>query len=115
MHTGAVAPETLAPLTALGATLFQADLLPTSTAFNNAHAKREIHGKNPFTKGEKPSFHTPLDNFVKLRLWQLTRYDKIVFIDADALVLRNLDRPLRLPRVLRGPRMSTKASSISAA
>ncbi|WP_424932958.1 glycosyltransferase [Amaricoccus macauensis] len=103
MHTGAVASETLAPLTALGATLFQADLLPTSTAFNNAHAKREIHGKNPFTKGEKPSFHTPLDNFVKLRLWQLTRYEKIVFIDADALVLRNLDRLFDYPEFSAAP------------
>ncbi|OWM88994.1 hypothetical protein CDL15_Pgr024012 [Punica granatum] len=30
-------------------------------------------------------------NYSKFRLWQLTDYDKIVFIDADLLVLRNID------------------------
>ncbi|XP_062084735.1 putative UDP-glucuronate:xylan alpha-glucuronosyltransferase 5 [Humulus lupulus] len=30
-------------------------------------------------------------NYSKLRLWQLVQYDKIVFIDADLLVLNNLD------------------------
>jgi len=29
--------------------------------------------------------------FAKLALWQLVTYDKILYIDADALVLRNLD------------------------
>ncbi|MEM8571809.1 MAG: glycosyltransferase [Pseudomonadota bacterium] len=103
MHTAAVAPATLAPLVALGAKLTCQDLLPTSDAFNTAHAKREIHGRNPFTKGEKPSFHTPLDNFVKLRLWQLTEYEKIVFIDADALVLHNIDRLFDYPEFSAAP------------
>ena len=56
--------------------------------------------KSPFTKGSKPAFHTPLDNFAKLRLWQLTEYEKCVFIDADALVLRNIDRLFELSRIL---------------
>lgn len=30
-------------------------------------------------------------NYSKLRLWQLTDYDKIIFIDADFIVLRNMD------------------------
>ncbi|GMH23231.1 hypothetical protein Nepgr_025074 [Nepenthes gracilis] len=30
-------------------------------------------------------------NYSKFRLWQLTNYDKIIFIDADIIVLRNID------------------------
>lgn len=30
-------------------------------------------------------------NYSKFRLWQLTNYDKIIFIDADMLILRNID------------------------
>ncbi|KAK4276669.1 hypothetical protein QN277_014794 [Acacia crassicarpa] len=30
-------------------------------------------------------------NYSKFRLWQLTEYDKIIFIDADLLILRNID------------------------
>ena len=45
----------------------------------------------PFTKGGKPAFHTPLDNFAKLRLWQLP-VARVVFLDADTLVLLFVDR-----------------------
>ncbi|XP_057960488.1 putative UDP-glucuronate:xylan alpha-glucuronosyltransferase 5 [Malania oleifera] len=30
-------------------------------------------------------------NYSKLRLWQLTEYDKLIFIDADLIVLKNMD------------------------
>ncbi|CAN6724665.1 unnamed protein product [Malus baccata var. baccata] len=30
-------------------------------------------------------------NYSKLRVWQLTKYDKVIFIDADLLVLKNID------------------------
>ncbi|KAM0992094.1 hypothetical protein ACFX13_010561 [Malus domestica] len=30
-------------------------------------------------------------NYSKLRVWQLTEYDKVIFIDADLLVLKNID------------------------
>ncbi|KAF5195029.1 UDP-glucuronate:xylan alpha-glucuronosyltransferase [Thalictrum thalictroides] len=30
-------------------------------------------------------------NYSKFRLWQLTDYEKIIFIDADLLILRNID------------------------
>jgi alpha-N-acetylglucosamine transferase len=103
MHTGGVANEALGPLAALGARLYRAELLPTSEAFNARHARGEIHGRNPFTKGTKPGFHTPLDNFAKLRLWQLTDYDRVVFIDADALVVRNIDRLFAYPEFSAAP------------
>lgn len=91
LHTGAVTARDLAPLVRLGARLVHVDLLPTSEAFNARHARRALHCAAPFDKGGKPSFHTPLDNFVKLRLWQLVEYEALVFIDADAVVLRNCD------------------------
>ena len=103
MHTGGVKAAALAPLAELGAKLRPAELLPTSDDFNDRHAKREIHGRNPFTKGGKPEFHTPLDNFAKLRLWQLEEYDKVVFLDADTLVLRNIDRLFAYPEFSAAP------------
>jgi len=103
LHTGGAAAPDLVPLQTLGARLVEAELLPTSTAFNERHAKSRIHTDAPFTKGNKPAFHTPLDNFAKLRLWQLTGYDAVVFIDADALVLRNIDRLFAYPEFSAAP------------
>lgn len=91
LHTGGVTAAELAPLGAFEVRLAECGLLPLSDAFNAAHARDRLHGLAPFTKGGKPAFHTPLDNFIKLRLWQLVDYERVVFIDADALVLRNVD------------------------
>ncbi|MBK1635618.1 glycosyltransferase [Rhodovulum adriaticum] len=102
LHTGGVGADALAPLADLGARLVETDLLPTSDAFNTAHARDRLHGLAPFTKGEKPAFHTPLDNFCKLRLWQLD-YDRVVFLDADTLVLQNIDRLFEYPEFSAAP------------
>lgn len=101
MHTD-VPDEALEPLRRLDARLIRVGLLPTSDAFNQAHARTALHGAAPFTKGEKPPFHTPLDNFAKLRLWQLD-YARVVFIDADALVLQNIDRLFDYPQFSAAP------------
>ena len=103
LHTPAVAEADRARLRARGARLVQTDLLPTSDAFNAAHSRRSQHEAAPFTKGEKPAFHTPLDNFAKLRLWQLTDYAAVVFIDADALVLGNIDKLFSYPEFCAAP------------
>jgi alpha-N-acetylglucosamine transferase len=103
LHTGAVSKDQLAPLERLGARLVHADLLPTSDTFNERHTRARLHGNAPFTKGRKPDFHTPLDNFAKLRLWQLEEYDRCIFIDADALVLRNIDRLFDYPEFSAAP------------
>lgn len=103
MHTGGVDAAMLAPLTSLGAKLHRAELLPTSDAFNERHSRARIHADKPFTKGRKPDFHTPLDNFAKLRLWELEQYDRIVFIDADAIVVRNIDRLFLYPEFSAAP------------
>jgi alpha-N-acetylglucosamine transferase len=102
LHTGGVRMAELPPLTALGARLAACGLLPTSAAFDAAHSRRSQHERAPFTKGEKPVFHTPLDNFVKLRLWQLP-YERVVFLDADTLVLRPIDRLFDYPEFSAAP------------
>ncbi|XP_052200884.1 UDP-glucuronate:xylan alpha-glucuronosyltransferase 2 isoform X2 [Diospyros lotus] len=38
-------------------------------------------------------------NYSKFRLWQLTDYDKIIFIDADVIVLRSLDLLFHFPQL----------------
>lgn len=101
LHTD-VAAAHLAPLSALGARLVRCELLPTSPAFNATHAREALHGRAAFTKGEKPPFHTPLDNFAKLRLWQLD-YARVVFVDADALVLQNVDKLFDYPEFCAAP------------
>ncbi|MEI3853122.1 MULTISPECIES: glycosyltransferase [Ensifer] len=103
LHTCCVAPEALAPLAEFGCRLIETDLLPLSDAFNERHQRRNVHEKAPFTKGRKPAFHSPLDNFCKLRLWQLTEYCRCVFIDADAIVLRNIDRLFSYPEFSAAP------------
>ncbi|MBN7774944.1 glycosyl transferase [Nitratireductor aquimarinus] len=103
MHTGGTPAEALEPLAALGALLVPAELLPTSDAFNERHQRARLHANAPFTKGNKPAFHTPLDNFAKLRLWQLTEYERVVFIDADAVVVRNIDRLFGYPEFSAAP------------
>ena len=103
MHTGGVSADELRPLAALGARMVQADLLPTSDAFNQRHARAKIHADAPFTKGGKPAFHTPLDNFAKLRLWEMEEYERVVFIDADAIVVRNIDRLFFYPEFSAAP------------
>lgn len=103
LHTGGAPAQDLKPLEALGARLAPVDLLPTSQAFNERHARARLHGEAPFTKGEKPAFHTPLDNFAKLRLWQLVEYDSCIFLDADTLALKNIDRLFNYPEFSAAP------------
>jgi len=103
LYTGGVDAEALAPLSDLGCRLIRTELLDTSDAFNERHARGKLHANAPFTKGRKPAFHSPLDNFCKLRLWQLTEYESCIFIDADALVLRNIDKLFDYPEFSAAP------------
>lgn len=103
LHTGGVAAGDLVPLAELGARLVSAELLPTSGAFDERHARARLHADAPFTKGRKPAFHTPLDNFAKLRLWQRVEYERAVFVDADAIVLKNIDRLFAYPEFSAAP------------
>ncbi|XP_002510223.2 UDP-glucuronate:xylan alpha-glucuronosyltransferase 2 isoform X1 [Ricinus communis] len=51
--------------------------------------------RNP--RAEKDSYNEY--NYSKFRLWQLTDYDKIIFIDSDIIVLRNLDILFHFPQM----------------
>ncbi len=102
LHTS-VPDASLDRLREAGARLIRTELLDTSAEFNTTHARDALHAKAAFTKGTKPPFHTPLDNFAKLRLWQLVEYEAVVFIDADALMLKNCDKLFGYPEFCAAP------------
>jgi alpha-N-acetylglucosamine transferase len=103
LHTGGVRQSALHPLQQLDCRLIEVEHLPLSGAFNERHARAKLHSAAPFTRGRKPDFHSPLDNFCKLRLWELREYERCVFVDADAIVLRNIDRLFQYPEFSAAP------------
>lgn len=90
-------------LTALGCDVRAVEPLPLSEAFRTRHSRRSQHKAAPFTKGSKPTFHDPLGNFVKLRLWELTELERVVFLDADTLVVQNIDHLFGYPEFSAAP------------
>jgi alpha-N-acetylglucosamine transferase len=98
----------LEELAAEGCRIVEAAPLALSEAFRERHGRRSLHAAVPFTKGEKPAFHDCLDNFVKLRLWQLTDYNKVVFLDADTVVVQDIDRLLEYPELSAAPNLYEK-------
>ncbi len=103
MHTPSLPKAALGPLSALGARLLPAADLPVSAAFIERHERERLHRHDPFDRGKKPDFHRPLDNFAKLRLWELDDYETIIFLDADTLVLRNIDKLFAYPEFSAAP------------
>lgn len=41
-----------------------------------------------------------VDNWTKLRLWSMEEYDRVMYIDGDAIVRRNIDHLFAMPREL---------------
>lgn len=103
LHTPGVEEVDLTALESFMPRFGRCERLATSAAFNERHERGRLHKAAPFSKGGKPLFHTPLDNFVKLRLWQLRDYERVVFIDADALVLKNCDKLFEYPEFCAAP------------
>jgi alpha-N-acetylglucosamine transferase len=97
-------PE-LDQLEAAGCTLLRVDPLPFSDEFRARHSREAQHKAAPFTKGNKPDFHNPLHNFVKLRLWELEQFEKVVFLDADTIVVQNIDRLFSFPEFVAAPNL----------
>ncbi len=95
--------DTLQPLRDLGCDVRLVSPPAVSEGFKQRHARDQVHGKAPFTKGNKPAFHNPLDNFAKLELWRLTEFEKIVFLDADTMMLRPCDRLFDYPAFCAAP------------
>lgn len=92
-------------LEAAGCRVLLVDTLPLSDDFRARHSRQAQHTNAPFTKGTKPLFHDPLHNFVKLRLWELEAYESVVFLDADTLVIRNIDRLFAYPEFSAAPNL----------
>jgi len=92
-------------LEALGCQILRVAPLPFSDDFRARHSRESQHSRAPFTKGRKPVFHNPLHNFVKLRLWELEQFEKIVFLDSDTLVIHNIDRLFEYPEYAAAPNL----------
>lgn len=92
-------------LAGLGCRIVRVAPLPLSADFRARHSRDAQHTQAPFTKGAKPQFHDPLLNFVKLRIWELEEYEKVVFLDADTLVIRNIDRLFGYPEFAAAPNL----------
>jgi alpha-N-acetylglucosamine transferase len=74
-----------------------------SAEFRERHGREALHRAAPFNKGSKPAFHDPVDNFCKLELWKLVEYEKIVFLDADSLVVKPIDMLFGFPEFAGAP------------
>jgi alpha-N-acetylglucosamine transferase len=54
-------------------------------------------------QGVRPLYPRFDEAFVKLRAWQLTEFDKVVLLDADTLVVRNIDDLFERPPLAAAP------------
>ena len=77
--------------------------LPDS--FLKAHSTENIH-KNPFS-GVKPSFHSTVQNFIKLTIWKLTKYKKAIYLDSDIIIIKNIDELFEYPCFSAAPNLYT--------
>lgn len=76
-----------------------------SEEFRSRHSREALQRAAPFNKGNKPAFHDPIDNFCKLEAWTLTDYDRIVFLDADSLVVKPIDMLFGFPEFSGAPNL----------
>ena len=76
-----------------------------SADFRMRHSREALHRAAPFNKGNKPAFHDPIDNFCKLELWKLEDYGKIVFLDADSVVVKPIDMLFGFPEFAGAPNL----------
>lgn len=98
-------PDGYAELEQAGCIITEVAALPLSEDFRERHNRQSQHARSPFTKGTKPIFHDPLDNFCKLRLWEMEQYKRIVFLDADTLVVKNIDQLFGYPEFCAAPNL----------
>lgn len=93
------------PLLTHGVKVVEVERLPLSNEFIARHSRSNQHSVAPFTKGGKPTFHDPIDNFCKLRLWEFDELDRVLFIDADAIVVRDVSKLFRYPEFSAAPNL----------
>ena len=101
----AIGGADLDALEAEGCRIVEVSVLPLSADFTARHCRDAQHTAAPFTKGQKPGFHDPLDNFAKLRLWQLDQFERIVFLDADTIVIKPIDKLILYPEFSAAPNL----------
>jgi alpha-N-acetylglucosamine transferase len=87
------------------------DPLPLSRPFLERHRSDAVHARDPFRHGRKPRFHSMVDNFLKLRAWELDEYDLLAFLDADTLCIRDPDSIFRYPPFAGAPNLYTPADT----
>ena len=95
----------LDPLVREGCDIRLVERIPLSPEFESRHARKALHKAAPYTKGTKPVFHDPLDNFCKLRLWEYEEFDRVVFLDADIVVVRNIEKLFGYPEFAAAPNL----------
>ena len=88
-----------------GCIIVPVDQPALSDEFRARHSRDALHRAAPFNKGNKPAFHDPIDNFCKLELWKLTAYDRIVFLDANSLVVKPIDTLFDYPEFSGAPNL----------
>ena len=93
------------PLLREQAQILEVDHPKVSDEFITNHSRERQHSVAPFTKGKKPVFHNPIDNFCKLRLWELDQFDRVVFIDADAIVVKDISKLFQYPEFTAAPNL----------
>jgi hypothetical protein len=76
--TSSVSSSSVLLLKRLNCIVIQIDLLPSPSTFHPANAR----------------WHNALS---KLHIWNLTQYDRVVWLDADTMVLGNLDELFYMP------------------
>lgn len=82
-----------------------AEQLSFSDDFIRRHSNDAIEAETPMTKGNQPAFHHKLLNFSKLRLWELEQFEKVVFLDADTIAVKNIDILFDYPSFLAAPNL----------
>jgi alpha-N-acetylglucosamine transferase len=107
------AVRAVAELEGLGCEVRRIALPPLSEDFQRRHATAAIHAASPFTRGTKPAFHDTLHNFAKLRLWELGEYRKVVYLDADTLVIRNIDELFEYPPFAAAPNLYERVADLT--
>lgn len=90
----------------MGCRLVDVALPSLTAAFRGRHARQSLDAAAPYNSTAKygavkpnAGYFNHLNNFAKLRLWELPIAGRAVFLDADTIVLRNLDHlfDTRLP------------------
>lgn len=87
------------------------DPLPLSRSFLERHRTGSVHARDPFLHGTKPGYHSIVDNFLKLRAWELDAYDRVAFLDADTLCIRDPDSIFRYEPFAGAPNVYTPADT----